>query len=179
MSATVKSTQIANEQQIAEFFRQSHGKWYSQRRYYTLPDGEVQEVASQITVRFLKAGTEELQHLAQLHQLPTSTELVCGAEVTWESNYTLSGRKASSGSTIFGAAGNILYRDRGFATSQPVTATFYFLQPNTLCLKTEYQGSVFEEEIKQISHKYRTRQTIISRAGEQQMVGQYLEKRLS
>ncbi|WP_071518474.1 phycobiliprotein lyase [Geitlerinema sp. PCC 9228] len=179
MSATVQSTKRANEQQIADFFRQSQGQWYSQRRYYTLPDGQVQEVASKITVRFLEAGAPQLQQLAQLHQLENPQELVCGAEIAWESNYTLSGRKASSGSTIFGAAGNILYRDRGFATSKPVTATFYFLQPNTLCLKTEYQGSVFEEEIKQISHKYRTRQTIISRAGEQQMVGQYLEKRIS
>jgi hypothetical protein len=38
---------------------------------------------------------------------------------------------------------------------------------------------VFEEEIKLIGEKYRTRQTIISRAGEQQMIGQYLEKRIA
>jgi hypothetical protein len=37
---------------------------------------------------------------------------------------------------------------------------------------------VFEEELKLIGENYRTRQTIISRAGEQQMIGQYLEKRL-
>jgi hypothetical protein len=45
-------------------------------------------------------------------------------------------------------------------------------------LRTEYQGSTFEEELKLIGKNYRTRQTIISRAGEQQMIGQYLEKRL-
>ncbi|MEH2096143.1 phycobiliprotein lyase, partial [Nostoc sp.] len=39
-------------------------------------------------------------------------------------------------------------------------------------------GSVFEEELKLIGSKYRTRQTIISRAGEQLMIGQYLEKRV-
>lgn len=37
---------------------------------------------------------------------------------------------------------------------------------------------VFEEEIKQIGCNYRTRQTIVSRAGEQLMIGQYLEKRI-
>jgi CpeS-like protein len=45
-------------------------------------------------------------------------------------------------------------------------------------LRTEYSGSVFEEEIKLIGSDYRTRQTIISRAGEEQMIGQYFEKRM-
>ncbi|MDB9379302.1 phycobiliprotein lyase, partial [Nodularia sphaerocarpa] len=87
-------------------------------------------------------------------------------------------RKESQGSTLFGVLGNILYRDRGFATSKPVTAKYYFPNPKTLCLRTEYNGSVFEEELKLIGSKYRTRQTIISRAGEQLMIGQYLEKRI-
>jgi hypothetical protein len=45
-------------------------------------------------------------------------------------------------------------------------------------LRTEYNNSVFEEEIKLIGDKYRTRQSIVSRAGEQLMIGQYLEKRV-
>jgi hypothetical protein len=85
----------------------------------------------------------------------------------------------AKGSTLFGIGGEVMYRDRGFATSKPVTATFSFSNPETLALRTEYQGSVFEEELKLIGSKYRTRQTIISRFGEQQMIGQYLEKRLS
>jgi CpeS-like protein len=85
----------------------------------------------------------------------------------------------SSGSTLFGIEGTIMYRDRGFATPNPVTATFSFSNPETMALRTEYQGSVFEEEIKLIGEKYRTRQTIISRSGEQQMIGQYLEKRIA
>ena len=36
----------------------------------------------------------------------------------------------------------------------------------------------FEEELKFIGSQYRTRQTIISRSGEQLMIGQYLEKRI-
>ncbi|HAC65459.1 MAG TPA: phycobiliprotein lyase, partial [Cyanothece sp. UBA12306] len=50
--------------------------------------------------------------------------------------------------------------------------------PQTLGLRSEYNGSVFEEEIKLIGESYRTRQTIISRAGEEVMIGQYLEKRM-
>ncbi|MFB2968148.1 phycobiliprotein lyase [Aerosakkonema sp. BLCC-F183] len=87
-------------------------------------------------------------------------------------------RKQSKGSTVFGALGKILYRDRGFATPKPVTAEYYFTNPKTLCLRTEYNGSVFEEELKLIGTNYRTRQSIISRAGEQLMIGQYLEKRI-
>ncbi len=79
---------------------------------------------------------------------------------------------------MFGALGTILYRDRGFATPKPVTADFYFNDPKTLCLKTEYNDSIFEEELKLVGDRYRTRQTIISRAGEQQMIGQYLETRI-
>ncbi|NEP43050.1 MAG: phycobiliprotein lyase, partial [Okeania sp. SIO2H7] len=73
------------------------------------------------------------------------------------------------------------YEISGFISSliyHPIIAGYHLSDPNTLCLRTEYNGSVFEEEIKQIGHKYRTRQTIISRAGEQKMIGQYLEKRI-
>ncbi|MCJ8283061.1 MAG: phycobiliprotein lyase, partial [Rivularia sp. ALOHA_DT_140] len=72
----------------------------------------------------------------------------------------------------------VLYRDRGFATSKPITAQYHFPNEKTLCLRTEYNGSVFEEEVKFIGEKYRTRQSVISRAGEQVMIGQYLEKRI-
>ncbi len=72
----------------------------------------------------------------------------------------------------------VKFLEQGFATSKPVTAEFYLPNPATLCLRTEYNGSVFEEELKQIGLNYRTRQTIISRAGERKTIGQYLEKRI-
>lgn len=172
------STSTLDESLIADFFQKSEGEWRSERRYYTLPDGEAKEVVSIIQIRFLAAGCPQLCHLAELHSLPDAGLIRCGAEVTWDSANSLTGRKESKGSTLFGAGSGILYRDRGFATPKPVTADFYFTNPNTLCLRTEYKGSVFEEELKLIGHQYRTRQTIISRAGEQQMIGQYLEKRL-
>jgi CpeS-like protein len=63
-------------------------------------------------------------------------------------NRSLKSLRSTEGSTLFGAIGNILYRDRGFATPKPVTAIYHFPNPETMCLKTEYQNSVFEEEIK-------------------------------
>lgn len=178
MTSRLQIAQKAEESLIAAFFRKSEGNWRSERRYYTLPDGNTKEMVSLITIRFLEQGNQELIKLQQLHELPDDMRLTCGALVSWKSSNSVTGRKESEDSTIFGALGNILYRDRGFATSKPVTAQYYFTNPQTLGLRTEYKGSVFEEELKLVGDKYRTRQTIISRAGEQKMIGQYLEKRI-
>lgn len=178
MTSRLQIARTAEESLIAAFFRKSVGNWRSERRYYTLPDGETKEVVSLITVRFLEQGCDELLELQRLHELSDEMYLTCGSYVSWKSSDSVTGRKQSEDSTVFGALGNILYRDRGLATSKPVTAQFYFTNPQTLCLRTEYKGSVFEEEVKLVGENYRTRQTIISRAGEQKMIGQYLEKRL-
>lgn len=172
------STAQSSADLVVDYFRLSEGQWHSDRRYYTLKSGETQEVVSLITVRFLAQGSAELIQLAQMHELPDLSVLTSGALTTWESNYIGPSPKKMDGSTVFGVAGNLLYRDRGFSTPKPVTAQFYMRDPKTMCLRTEYGNSVFEEEIKLIGTNYRTRQTIISRAGEEQMIGQYLEKRI-
>lgn len=177
MTSLLKLGQTTDESLLAEFFQHSEGNWRSERHYYTLPEGETKEMVSIITIQFLEQGCESLQKLALMHGLPDATILTCGAEVTWDTQ-TATGKKESKGKTLFGGLGNILYRDRGFATPKPVTARYYFTNPQTMCLRTEYNDSVFEEELKLIGNKYRTRQTIISRAGEQLMIGQYLEKRI-
>jgi len=46
-----------------------------------------------------------------------------------------------------------------------------------MVLRSEYSGNAFEEEVKLIGTQYRTRQTIISCAGEEQMIEQYLGTR--
>ncbi|GAB4186902.1 MAG: phycobiliprotein lyase [Coleofasciculaceae cyanobacterium] len=178
MTSRLQISQTTEESLIAAFFRKSVGNWHSERRYYTLPDGETKELVSLITVRFLEQGCDELLELQRLHELPDGVSLTCGSYVSWNSSNSVTGRQESEGSTVFGALGDILFRDRGFATTKPVTAKYYFSNPQTLCLRTEYKGSVFEEEVKLIGEHYRTRQSIISRAGEQKMIGQYLEKRL-
>lgn len=163
---------------ISDFFIRSTGEWRSERRYFTLPDGKVQEVESLLKIHVLTQGCAELRELARLHDLKDETLMTCGAFVSWDSKNSILGKPMSVGSTIFGIHGAVMYRDRGFATPKPITATFSFSNPETLALRTEYQGSVFEEEVKLIGDKYRTRQTIISRSGEQQMIGQYIEKRI-
>jgi hypothetical protein len=162
------------------FFRQSEGHWHSQRRYYTLQDGAIQEVVSHLTVQFLEQGCAELQQLARLHDLDDDNLITSGVITTWNSNYIgPSPRRPNQGTSMFGVVGSLLYRDRGYMTSKPVVAHYVMRNPQTMVLKTEYGGNAFEEELKMIGQQYRTRQTIISRAGEEQMIGQYLERRLT
>lgn len=173
--------QLANSQaveQITAFFQETVGDWHSQRRYYTLKEGLTQEVESLLSIEWLDPQGEQLRHLAQLHDLSDRDRLHCGVRVTWESTYCNTDRKPAVGSTVFGVWGDLLLRDRGFATAKPVTATYSFPHERTLCLRTEYNNSRFEEELKLIGTQYRTRQTIISRAGQEIMIGQYLEKRI-
>jgi hypothetical protein len=174
-----ETTNIALQSLAFDFFRKSAGSWNSQRRYYSLnKDVDPQEVESLLNISFLNQGAPELIQLAQSHKLENLEALVCGTKVTWSSNYTSENRKPVTGSTVFGIQGNILYRDRGFATSQPIIAICSFANSETMCLRTEYNANVFEEEIKLVGSKYRTRQTIISRAGQEITIGQYLEKRV-
>jgi CpeS-like protein len=176
---SISTAQLSIEALALDFFQQTEGNWHSQRRYYTLKqEGEPQEVISAIQIKFLPRGHETLIQLARLHHLE-DTALQGGSAITWESNYIRPhSQKPTIGGTLIGILGNTLYRDRGFATADPVSAGYSLPNPSTLCLRTEYGGSVFEEEIKLIGQQYRTRQTIISRAGEEIMIGQYLEKRV-
>ncbi|MCC5896986.1 MAG: phycobiliprotein lyase [Phormidium sp. BM_Day4_Bin.17] len=177
MTVSLQHQPLTAEALAEQFFRNCAGEWTSQRRYYSLTSGETQEVTSEITVEFLEPERELLQELAQRHQLESDTPFLCGSRVTWESHYDGVSRKPSRGKTVFGVRGDILYRDRGFATPKPVIADFWFTNPETMCLKTEYNNSSFEEELKLIGEKYRTRQTVICRDGEELMIGQYLETR--
>ena len=173
------ATNIILQSLAIDFFRNSAGSWNSQRRYYTLNQNvEPQEVQSLLTISFVEQGAPELIELAKSHELEDLESIVCGTKVSWQSNYTNQNRKPVNGSTIFGIQGNILYRDRGFATPKPVIAICSFPNVSTMALRTEYNANVFEEEIKLVGSKYRTRQTIISRAGQEITIGQYLEKRL-
>ena len=130
----------------------SAGKWRSQRRYYTLTSEQTQEVESFLTVKYLEPDSVELQGLAQKHELAADFQFSCGALVTWESHYlnVAAKKKPNLGSTIFGIKGNLMYRDRGFSTSKPVTAEFSMRDPLTLCLKTAYNNCSFEEEVRMV-----------------------------
>lgn len=178
MSFAPQTLSPSTNQLVEAFFKASVGSWQSRRRYYTLESDKTEEVVSRLTIRYLAPGCEELQALERLHSLSKDITFTCGSAVTWESHYASPSRKPATGSTLFGALDGLLYRDRGFATPKPIIAQFDFRDEHTMRLNTEYNHSSFEEELKLVGTQYRTRQTIISRAGEEQMIGQYLERRL-
>ncbi|OKH17010.1 phycobiliprotein lyase [[Limnothrix rosea] IAM M-220] len=165
---------------VTEFLQRSVGKWHSQRRYYTLnsTNDPVLEADSQLEVFFLEGDRPELLELAKKHGLTQPIPFSCGAKIVWESTYTNVQRKPLQGETLFGIQDNKMYRDRGFSTPRPIVATFAIPSPEVLHLATAYDGAAFEEEIKFIGQGHRTRQTIISKAGQEVMVGQYLETRV-
>jgi CpeS-like protein len=164
------------EEMAVSFLQRSAGQWNSQRRYYTLKeDSSTEQMVSHLKISFLEMGDAKLEELAKAHGL--AQKLKAGSSVFWESKKE-DGKIISRGTTILGVLGNILYRDRGFATPKPVFAHYRCAESTNMALRTEYNGSVFEEEFKLIGKIYRTRQTIISRAGEELMIGQYLERRL-
>lgn len=51
MTSPIKLVQIAEKSLITEFFQESVGKWSSERRFYTLPDGETKKFESAIAKR--------------------------------------------------------------------------------------------------------------------------------
>ena len=135
MTSSLQLTQLSSEALAVQFFQQSAGNWHSERRYYSLNSGAVQEVVSTISIQFLDRENPDLYHLSTLHHLEGKMALIGGAKLTWQSRYVGPGRKPSVGSTIFGIKGTKLYRDRGFATTKPITAEFYCPQHRTLCLR--------------------------------------------
>lgn len=163
---------------VRAYFQHTAGDWRSQRRYYTLKSDDVQEVESVLGITFLEQGATELQQLAKMHGLSDLSKMTSGVSMTWESNYIGPSARKLTGSTVFGVWQDNMYRDRGFATSKPIIAKFAMPSSGVMTLRTEYNGSRFEEEIKLVGDNYRTRQTIISRAGQEQMIGQYLERRI-
>jgi hypothetical protein len=163
---------------VCQFFERSAGRWMSQRRYYTPNIHDPQEVESTLEIDVLAADHPDLLKLAVAHGLPAGA-LRSGTNIRWESRYLTATRKSSLGSTTIGVGDDDwLYRDRGFSSPEPVTAAVNFINPETMRLVTTYGNSVFEEEIKLIGDKYRTRQTIATRAGEEVLIGQYLETRI-
>lgn len=175
----IASDVVSSDAIVRAYFQKSAGDWRSRRRYYTLQSDDVQEVESLLGIRFLDQGAPDLQQLAARHELTNLCQMTSGISLTWESNYSGPSARKLTGSTVFGVWQDNLYRDRGFATSKPIIATFKMSDPSVMSLRTEYNGSRFEEEIKLIGDHYRTRQTVISRAGEEQMIGQYLECRIA
>ncbi|MDZ8185565.1 MAG: phycobiliprotein lyase [Nostoc sp. ChiSLP02] len=161
---------------IRTFLQESEGNWSSERRYYALPNGKVKEIKKTVAMRFLEGGSPELAELAKLHELDENAVMSCGSYVEWNSVDTTTGEEGSKRWTVLGSLGTTMYFGRNFPIPKLVVAEYYFRDPKTIYLWTHENGALFEEELKMVGRNYRTRQTVISRGGVQQMIAQYMEK---
>ncbi|MBC1238066.1 phycobiliprotein lyase [Nostoc sp. 2RC] len=161
---------------IKTFLQESEGNWSSERRYYALPNGKVKEIKKTVAMRFLDQGSPELTELAQLHELDEDAVMTCGSYVEWNNVDITTGEEGSKRWTVLGSLGTTMYFGRNFPVPKLVVAEYYFRDPKTIYLWTEENGALFEEELRFVGKNYRTRQTVISRGGVQQMIAQYMEK---
>ncbi|MBD2612906.1 MAG: phycobiliprotein lyase [Nostoc sp. ZfuVER08] len=161
---------------IKTFLQESEGNWSSERRYYALPNGKVKEIKKTVAMRFLDQGSPELIELAQLHELNEDAVMTCGSYVEWNNVDITTGEEGSKRWTVLGSLGTTMYFGRNFPVPKLVVAEYYFRDPKTIYLWTEENGALFEEELRFVGKNYRTRQTVISRGGVQQMIAQYMEK---
>lgn len=88
----INSSLVESISLVADFFERSAGNWRSERRYYTLPKGNIMESISLISVKFLPQGCDELKYLAQLHNLSDARSLLSGSEVIWNTTELHTGK---------------------------------------------------------------------------------------
>ncbi|MBW4614048.1 MAG: phycobiliprotein lyase [Desmonostoc vinosum HA7617-LM4] len=164
------------ESLIKTFLKETDGNWCSERRYHALPHGKIKEITKTVTMRFVDQGSPELIELAKLHELDEDVALTCGSYVEWNNVDSQTGEQGARRWTVLGTHGTTMYFGRNFPVPKLVVAEYYFRDPKTIYLWTHENGALFEEELRLIGKNYRTRQTIISRGGEQQMIALYMER---
>ncbi|HJN34995.1 MAG: phycobiliprotein lyase [Prochlorococcus sp.] len=128
------------------FFRQSCGRWRSQRSNHHLLHRRAEAGASLIIVEELAQGDERLQQIAALnHQDPL--RIIGGCWVRWSGSMAWDkAGEAHEDETGFGliptderGRAGLLLRDRGYAEKAPVAGQFQMDDQDGLILTTDYE----------------------------------------
>lgn len=135
-----------------EFFRQSTGKWRSQRTTHHLAFRRSESGESAISVEALTADHPKVLEICQLHEVDPALA-IGGALVTWQSSMEWDqGNDSHEGSTVFvlvpdapDAPQGKLLRERGYAEIVPVIGQYHMDDEGALVLATEYGMSVTAE----------------------------------
>jgi len=162
---------------IRDYLETSAGNWHSQRRYYYLTTGKIEEVESKLSIDFLNWEAQELLDLATNFTKDNGSNpiFLCGAILSWDS-VNAQGHNLSSGKITLGATKNHLYRNQGYATQAPVKSD-YTVDIHQLKMVSNYNSTVYIETIKLLSENHRSRQTEAYKNDQLVLVGQYLETR--
>lgn len=130
-----------------EFFRQSAGRWRSQRTTQHLAFRRSEVGDSEIVVESLEADHPDIIELCQLHEVDPSLA-VGGSRVRWAGSmaWDREGEENHEGKTVFAIVpdeGNPsqgrLLRERGYAEIMPVVGRFHMDEDGGLVLTTDYE----------------------------------------
>ncbi len=128
------------------FFRQSCGRWRSQRSSHHLLHRRAEAGDSWIEVVELQADDPRLVAIAELHGQDPGA-LVGGCRVTWNASMAWDkAGEAHEGESVFGliptddqGRQGLLLRDRGYAETAPVAGHFAMDERDGLLLTTSYE----------------------------------------
>ncbi len=152
-----------------EFFRQSAGRWRSQRATHHLAFRRGETGNSEIYVETLVADHPKIREICQLHQVDPSLA-VGGAFVSWDGTMDWDKEEENhEGTTVFALIpdeddprqGKML-RDRGYAETIPAIGRYRMDEENALILETEYETMTSTERFWFVGSNIRMRTSAVS-----------------
>lgn len=151
-----------------EFFRNSAGRWKSQRTTHHLAFRRSETGGSDIYVEALTPDNPKVIEICQLHQVDPALS-VGGAFVSWDGSMAWDKEDENhQGSTIFALipdADNpkqgMLLRDKGYAEVVPVAGRYLIDEQDALILMTEYETMTSIERFWFISSNIRMRTSMV------------------
>ncbi|WP_421659581.1 phycobiliprotein lyase [Leptothermofonsia sp. ETS-13] len=158
---------------VVEFFRQSAGRWRSQRTTHHLAFKQSEWGDSQIVVESLEADHPEIIELCKLHQIDPVLS-VGGSRVQWKGTmeWDNEGEENHQGDTVFAIVpdednphqGRLL-RERGYAEVMPVVGLYHLDEEGGLVLTTEYETMSSIERFWFANPNLRLRTSTVKRFG--------------
>jgi hypothetical protein len=155
-----------------EFFRQSAGKWRSQRTIHHLAFRRSEIGESDIQVIALEATDQQIVSLCELHKIEPS-EAIGGCRVTWAASMSWDKDDENhDGNTVFALVPDAdnprqgrLLRDLGYAEIVPVVGYYHLDNDGGLVLNTEYETMSSIERFWFASPDLRLRSSTVKRFG--------------
>lgn len=157
---------------VMEFFRQSSGKWRSQRTTHHLPFRRAEMGDSNIYVEALDADHPKVVEICKLHEIDPSSA-IGGAFVKWHGSMGWDRENENhEGNTVFALVpddGNPrqgkLLRERGYAEIVPVIGEYSMDEEDGLVLVTEYETMSSVERFWFANPNLRFRTSTVKRFG--------------
>ncbi len=159
--------------EVVDFFKQSAGRWRSQRTTHHLAFRRSEVGDSGIEVASLEASHPDVVELCRQHQVDPSLA-VYGSRVVWQGTmgWDRENEESHTGKTVFAIVpdpeddrkGRLL-RERGYAEIVPVVGRYHLDEQGGLVLTTEYETMSSIERFWFASPDLRLRTSTVKRFG--------------